>query len=276
MPLGEGFSEWEHLQSLLISFQNKIVNQEFKDVGNDSWDENISTPRSSLRVACTLKDSDTANMTLLKIILFYIILRKAQDLHPAMYAVPIGDYQETVVFKPQIKLVFREKRIDALENDRHPLRAEMCFRLIDTTANTITQSEVNQLALKIKQEFATPNPYIYRKGSLKCSYRDESKAYRLILYSFDKQTAKDMILKILKIRNDTVNWDFFTFSESEKNYKTISGTEIILGKSVRKIRLRPEGYVKFVRAELKLHGLTQDILLVSDVDELDRKAIEIF
>lgn len=54
--LPNNFSEWEHLQSVLIRAQNKFVREEFKDLGGDDWIPDINTPRGSLRQACTHKD----------------------------------------------------------------------------------------------------------------------------------------------------------------------------------------------------------------------------
>mgnify|MGYP007080401962 CR=1 FL=1 len=70
MPLPVNFSEWEHFQGLLMSLQNRIVKKEFSDVPHEdgqtvnTWGD-ITVPRSSLKVGCWLKDSDTTIITIL-------------------------------------------------------------------------------------------------------------------------------------------------------------------------------------------------------------------
>ncbi|MBW4568619.1 MAG: hypothetical protein KME31_11510 [Tolypothrix carrinoi HA7290-LM1] len=49
--------------------------------------------------------------------------------------------------------------------------------------------------------------------------------------------------------------------DREKTYPTIPGNQSILGKTRRKPRERPVAYVRFRWAELKLHGLVNDIIL---------------
>jgi hypothetical protein len=109
MPLPDNFSPAEHLQDVVMLTQNKIVRAEFNDVGDDDWVHDITTPRASLRVACTHVDADSVDMTLIRLWLFYGVLRKAKDFHPDIYGIPATSFQETNKMHPQIHLYFEEK-----------------------------------------------------------------------------------------------------------------------------------------------------------------------
>jgi hypothetical protein len=88
--------------------------------------------------------------------------------------------------------------------------------------------------------------------------------------------AQEVIQKVLSIQNHTFNPDYFTISTSSKNYAVIAGTNQIAGKEYRKPRQRPTGTVRFLRAELSLHGMYKDILLVCNGNYLDSKPYEYF
>lgn len=276
MTLPENFDEWEHLQSTLMRVHNRLVREEFSDTGGDDWNPEITTSRGSLRVASTLKDSDTATMTLIRLMFYYVVLKKAKDLQVPIYGLPIETYHDSVKFKPQVTLLFYETPDDAQENNRVPLRAHVSFRLIGETATTMTQTEVDRLADKIYREFATGAPFKFKKGPIKVSYYDFEKGYRLILAVYSESEARDAITAVLRVNDDTLNWDYLTNSESGKNYLAYAGTQVILGKSYKKPQQRPVGWVHFRRAELKLHGLTEDVLLVAHADYLDKRAIKVF
>ncbi|MFM5960095.1 MAG: hypothetical protein ACKOQ2_23555, partial [Dolichospermum sp.] len=59
MQLPQGFNEWENLHDQIIFNHNKLVQSYFKNQGNDD----ISTPKASLKHACKITDSDSAAMT---------------------------------------------------------------------------------------------------------------------------------------------------------------------------------------------------------------------
>ena len=65
MPLPDNFSPWEHLQNVLRQVHNRIVKEEFSDITDD---DDIVTPRGSLKKACLLDDNDSAEMTVFKVL----------------------------------------------------------------------------------------------------------------------------------------------------------------------------------------------------------------
>lgn len=261
MPLPQGFSQWEHLQGVVMQVQNKRVREEFNDVGGDDWDENITTSRASLRVACTLRDDDSALMTVTRLWLFDVILGGAKSMHPAIYGIPVTTFQESVQFFPQIRLYFMED-LAQVEEGFEPIDAEISFRLMGQTSTTLTQAEMQAYANRIRTVFSAGSGFTFKKGRLKASYKDQSRGYNMILTIWSEAEAKRVIEQVLSVQNHTPDWDFLTISEAKKTFPTIPGFQMILGKQRRKPRQRPIGTVRFRYAELKLHGLPNDITLI--------------
>jgi hypothetical protein len=67
MPLPNNFNPTEQLQDLL----KRTVNQEVREWFRDVTEDDLSTPRSQLRVGCTHRENDTMEMTLGRLMLFY-------------------------------------------------------------------------------------------------------------------------------------------------------------------------------------------------------------
>lgn len=261
MPLPTGFSPWEHLQNVVMQVQNRRVREEFNDVGGDDWDENITTSRASLRVACTLRDDDSILQTMIRLWLFDIILQGASNLHPAIYGIPVTTFHESVQFFPQIRLYFMED-LAQVEEGFEPIEAEISFRLMGQTSTTLTQVEMQAYANKIRTVFSAGSGFTFKKGRLKASYKDQIRGYNMILTVWSEAEAKRVIEQVLDVQNHTPDWDHLTISEPKKSFPTLPGFQMILGKQRRKPRQRPIGTVRFRYAELKLHGLPNDITLV--------------
>nr|WP_290226309.1 hypothetical protein [Trichocoleus desertorum] len=261
MPLPETFSPWEHLQNVVMQVQNRRVRKEFNDVGGDDWDPDITTSRASLRVACTLRDDDSILQTFIRLWLFDVTLLGASNLHPAIYGIPVTSFQESVKFLPQIRLYFSED-LAQVEDDFEPVEAEISFRLVGQTSTTLTQSEMRAYANKIRTAFAAGSGFTWKKGRLKASYKDQHHGYNMILTIWSEAEAKRVIEQVLDIQGHAPNWDFLTVNEPKQTFPIVPGFQNILGKSRRKPRERPIAYVRFRYAELKLHGLPNDITLV--------------
>ncbi|MBN3959253.1 hypothetical protein [Nostoc sp. NMS8] len=98
MPLPDNFSEFEHLQDLVRLEHNKAVKAYFKN----QEDDDISTPKASLKHACLIKDEDTAAMTQMRLWLFEITIGHAQSLQTPIYGIPVQELQRESKFRPQI------------------------------------------------------------------------------------------------------------------------------------------------------------------------------
>lgn len=261
MSLPDDFSPWEHLQSVLMMTHNKVVRDQFNDLGGDEWVVNISTPRASLRTACTIRDDDSAIQCLIRMLLFYATLRGASDLHPPLYSIPTDLYQRSFHFMPQVSLYFKED-FDDVEAGFEAIDAVVSFRLARETSETMTEAKALQLANKIKSEFALNNGYRWRKGRLKASYKDKEKGYQMILTPYSETEAREVISKVLSLQGDTIDNRKFSISEWVQPPPTIPANQVIYGQSRRPPRPRPVGYVRFQWAEMHVWGINKPIILV--------------
>jgi hypothetical protein len=263
MPLPEGYQPFEHLQSVVRNVHNRLVREEFADLGGDDWDADITTPRGSLRQACTLQDNDTADMIQMRYNLFYLDLRKAKDYQVPVYGTPLPDLQASRKFKPQITLFFRED-IEDVDEDRDPVWGEISFRLMDEIATTITEAELRTLGQKIKTEFGAVNGYIWKKGRGMYSYTDKDRGYQFQILARTKQDAKDLVNKVLDVQSHTPDWKRFNAvmnEEEGEKYPYNPGTQSILGKTRKKPLQRPLTDVRFQYALAHIHGLPRAVCI---------------
>jgi hypothetical protein len=263
MPLPTNFSPAEHLQDVVMITQNKIVRDEFNDLGDENWDDEITTPRGSLRVACTHQDADSVDMTLIRLWLFYGVLRKAKDFHPNIYGIPSTSFQETNKMHPQIHLYFEEKSTEAAAGYT-PLRSQVSFRLMNETTDTLTKAEAIVLANKIKTLFYAGTPFFWKRGKELASYIDQEKGYYFQILVFNETEAKKVIEQVLDIRGHSPNWKLLNLkknSEPTTTYPTTTPPKLIMGKSYKQPRRRPIGTVRFISAVLVLHGKPNPVVL---------------
>jgi hypothetical protein len=261
MALPQGFSTWEHLQETIIQVQNRIVREEFNDLGDETWDDNISTPRGSLRVASTLTDNDSAIETLNKLLFFYVVLRKAADLQAPIYGIPVSTFQDSTKFFPQVRLFFLEDSSE-VEHGYSPVEADVSFRLMHETAETITEADAKVIANKIKTLFSSGRGFTWKKGRELWTYKDLAKGYNFRLFSWNETEAKKVIEQVLDIQSHTPNWDeHLSGTTKKKTFRTVPLSSRIYGKTRREARERPIATVRFKFAELKIHGLPNDVQL---------------
>lgn len=254
-------NDWENLQNVLRNVHNRIVREEFSDVGPDDWDPDITTPRGQLRYACTMKDDDTADMSLIRMFLFYVILRKASDLHPALYTMPTDRYQQLVRFSPQVTLYFKED-IEDVEEGYAPIDAEISFRLMNETFETVTKADLQRVATRIRSEFAAGNGYRWQKGRYKCNYRDQESGYQLSINAYSESEAREVIRKVLDIQGHVLDGSKLTIQQMSESPPIVPPMKSILGKNRRLPRKRPVGYVRFVYAEAHVWGIPEGICLI--------------
>jgi hypothetical protein len=266
MPISD---EWEHLQNVLRQVHNRVVREEFSDIDPD---DDISTPRGSLKAACLLKDSDSALMTILRYWLFYVDLKKAQDLAPAIYGIPVTTFQEKFQFAPHIKLFFLEDS-DDVEDGYRPVAGEISFKLVGETHETITPTKAQQLANKVRTAFASGSGFIWQKGRITASYLDKARGYDFRLLVINETEARKVIEQVLDIQNHSPDWENLTITESRANFPITPPSRHIYGRSRRLPRKRPRANVRFRVAELHIWGVANPIILV-DRSGMYRNALE--
>lgn len=270
MPVPAELSEWENLQSSLIRVQNRIVLEEFSDAADDD----ISTPRSQLKRACMHRDDDSALMTSIRLDFFYIVLRKAQDYHPAIYGLPTTSFQEVRKFLPQIQLYFLEDFED-VEGGYARVSGEISFKLMNQTAETLSEAELRSYGNRVKSSFGAANGFVWKKGKVMASYYEQKKGYRLRLFCRNDTEARRVIEQALDIQSHTPDWKFLNISENEEvsqAFPTIPPTDLILGRTRRLPRKRPIADVRFQYAVSHIWGLPNPVVLYDRVFKF-RKAL---
>lgn len=259
MTLPEGFSPFEHLQTTASSILRKLVRTEFRDVGDDDWDPDITTPRGSLRIACDPDDSDTGVMLLLRFFIFYFVIRNGEDFAPLIYGLLQTGEDVTATKYPQVQVFFKESRYDASLDERIPVQRMVSFRWREddwTTAN------VNALALEIKNEFATPK-LKWQCGRELYTYRDRSKPYDFQVNAFDKANAKEVIEACMRIQDEVEpDWDEFLRYHAREAPPPINQTKMIEGELVKYPNPLPIAFVEFAYAQLKYPKLRKPRILV--------------
>ncbi len=256
MVLPLDFNEFEHLQSVIKKLHNKEVREAFSDLGGDEWLPEINTPRGSLRQACTIHDSDSALIMLLKQNLYFLTLRKAQDYQAPWVGMPKGSLDPIRKYKPQIFLYFKQDSGD-VEEGYSPIDGRISFRLMDEDSETITKTKLLALANKIKTEFGVNNGYTWKKGKEYYSYTDKEKGYQLQILAFSESEAKQLINKVLDIQGHSFQAKKFRKSVNDDPtaaYPTIPPQQSILGDLTREPRLRPVETVRFQYAIANIWG----------------------
>ncbi|MGD1863316.1 MAG: hypothetical protein ACFB0D_02050 [Phormidesmis sp.] len=251
-------SEWEHLQSVLMRVQNKRVREGFRI---DIPDDDITTPEGSLRHACTLKDTDTAAMTQLRLELFYTIREENSRSLPDIWAVP--DFTPDVYneLKPQVIISWAEKTDDwKARGAKRRKTMRTSFRLMDETSATLTESNIRQLRDKIAITF--PRTYKFKTGRYKVSYMDKPKGYSLIIAPHQLPKGDTFIKDILSIRGDT-------FEDDKRSQNNRTGTNYRTPRYVQTVEGRLElperrqiAEVYLDKVELNVYGLQKNLMLI--------------
>lgn len=261
MTLPAEFSHVEHLQSVIRKWLNREVRDYFQDVGGDEWDEDITTPRGSLRVACTHLDSDSIIMTEMRWQLFERIRRSAFD--QPYYGIPTGYYHQTRKFKPQVTLYFQEDIADT-DPGFSPVTGQITFRLMEYESGNINQAIAQTLANRIETNFGIGGGYLWRKGRLMCTYTDNERGYKLQILARTETDARDLIDRVLDLQTHAPDWEKLNISENQNAaaaYPTIPQNDFIYGSSRRLPRKRPVADVRFQASYLNIWGLTNPVTL---------------
>lgn len=266
-------SPWEQLQDVIRKTQNKRVRRHFRDLApeDQDWRADLNNPRHALRFACTMLDNDTADMTMLRLMLFWLVLGQASAMHPPMYTMPTDRYQQSVKFAPQVTLYFKED-LDDVEEGFAPIDAEVSFRIMNETPQTLSQAEVQTLANRIRAEFGTGSGYRWRKGRVKLNYRDPDRGYLMSINAFSESEGKNLIRKVLDVQNHTLDGNKLTIQQLDSAPPIVPPVQVVLGKSRRLPRKRPIGFVRFIYADLHVWGIQNAICLV-DRSGRRRKAL---
>jgi hypothetical protein len=259
MPTPAKFSPAEHLQDTIRRTLNPEVKEWFRDVPDDP---DINTPRASLRVACIHLDADSLLMTKTRMLFFEFLCRK-----PWRAASGSGESRGSNLpprlLRPRIVLVFHEDDSD-VEPGYSPVVGEIGFRIMDETAAGLTEAKLNALGAKIKTLFGVGNGYLWKRGRKQLVYNDPVNGYQNRVLCFSQTEGKNLISKLLDIRNKNPDWKYASLSENleeSQAFPTIPEKQQILGKNRKLARNRVRADVRFSYAYIEIAGLPNKIYL---------------
>jgi hypothetical protein len=257
LVLPDNFSEWEHLQDTLRLAVNQQVQLEFSDV---EVDNDLKAPRSSLKLACLIKDTDTSTMTLIRLVLYYVVI-KGYGI-PEIYSIPFESVMN-LKYKPQIHLHFEQSYRDVLEGD-YPVAGEIKVRIVNETTATLTNADALKYAIKIKALFGSGNGFTWAKGKDMFTYTDTSKGYKMQLLVQSETEGRRIVEKILEIQAHTPDWQYAQYKknlEPTQAYPTSPPNTTIMSKSVKAFHKRRVCTVRFQVAFLHVQGLPKPVVL---------------
>lgn len=255
MPLPNNFSDSKHVKEVVRSVINKMVRLEFMEPNEVNWEPNITTPKASLRKACTHDVKDSLILTVARLLIFYLIKGKLKDLigNGNSYSDEQTEMKSRLVKHPKIILYFYQDK-DAVPPGNFPLKATVGFRLMDESVSSFTEAKACILANKIKAEFCTAGKgNTHRKGKYMATYYDYELGYRINALVLNKQEGIDLVKAVLRIQNHVYDPDRFQLNEPERNSENNpTGTITVMGKQVAKPRWRPTAIMRFCFAKVRL------------------------
>lgn len=259
MPLPANFDDWEHLKRQIRLLHNARVSKWFKE----HPDDDIITGPASVKTACKIKDSDSAPIVENRILLFQMYVGNAKAVQAPLYGLPVSKFKsEAVAYQPQVLLKFvADDSDDEPRHEKGILDAEISFRL-KWSESEVTKARIESIANKIYQTFSTPI-FKWKKGTEIFSYRDIPNGYELRLYCYTQAEGERVTKEILKIQGHSFDSDYVNESKSRRNFPANPGTRTVMGETVKKIRRRPIGTVRFHYAQFDWANLGGPILLVA-------------
>lgn len=268
MALPEPFSDIEHLQLVVRRYLNREIRQDFKDIfgDGDTWEPEVGTTRGSMLRALLHEDSDPIHVTAVRMMLYYFTYGKAKSLQAPVYGIPVVEYDRSYKYRPQIHLRFYQSRINipnSINNDgisSKEVESTISFRLMNETSESLTITELERYANRIKTNFGISGGYRWQKGRIRVNYFDRERGYRLSLLCRTKTDGKELIEQVLDIQQHTPDWSKMTTTENEEPlqaYPDIPSprTRRILGKTVEMPHERPVVDVRYRYSTIHLHGL---------------------
>jgi len=256
MPVSKN---WSNLRSFLRKTYNKEVNEWFRDEPEDVPDN--GTSRKQAKRACLVLPKETQNLALLKCLTFRYVVQQVH-LRPDVFGFNFDQINESVAYRPQVKLFFRQDAA-AVPSGKRPVEGELTYRLINETSESMTETKAKALALKIKREFALNNGYVWKKGKHLISYKDSELGLNNNILAISEAEGIEVAKKLVDLTNGVFDEDKCTDHNPKRDSITNpTGTERVYGKTQKKSRWRPTANCRFQYAVLTIAKLQYRVILV--------------
>lgn len=259
MPLPTNFSPFEHLQDVLRQAINRQVRFEFDDI---DIDDDITTPRGSLKVACLHLDTDSAMIMIIRMLLYYLVVKGFG--YPEIYSVPISSVNEGLRYHPQLHLHWCQP-FRTVQEGETPIDSQIKgIRLMGETNEGISRATALQIAQKVKTLFGSGNGFTWQRGKHMFTYSDPMKGYNMQLLVVSEAEGKRIVEQVLDIQSHTPDWKFGNYKQNVEPataYPTNPPNKTRLGKSTKQRKKRPVVTMNFQYAQLHVEGLFKPIVL---------------
>lgn len=250
---------WSNLRDFLRKSYNKEVNEWFADIPDDAPD-NLSSRKQSKR-ACLILPNESQNMANIKMMSFRYICQQVH-LRPDVFGFNFDQINESVAYRPQVKLVFRQDAA-AVPAGKRAVEGELTFRLVNETSESMTPAKAKILALKIKQEFAIGNGFVWKKGKHLVSYKDPELGLNSNILAISEAEGIEVAKKLVDVTDGIYDQDKLTDHNPKRDSVTNpTGTEKVYGKQQKKTRWRPVANCRFQYAVLTIARLQYRVILV--------------
>jgi hypothetical protein len=272
--LPDDFDPWEHLQKQYNQQHNLLVRKYFSD-HDDNWVPNIGDPRSSLRTAVTMQDSDNDAIRSMRHNFFYDLLGYSRK-NLLTYYGSNSDIVLPVSNHPQLHLYFSQDS-QAVPVNAKQIDHEKTCRLIRYASKSgeslpaVTKANLLDIAHEIKALFMEGNKGItYTCGKILVSYTDPVNGfpkgnYWLVSSKTEAITLYEKLCNAID-RPFDVNKINVGTPEKDSTVQGSSGTETILGTSYKKRAYRPVANLRFRYAYVSFGGIASPIFLVDNTN----------
>ncbi|MEH2263816.1 hypothetical protein [Nostoc sp.] len=263
--LPEGFDPFEHLQAVYIPQHNALVKQYFSDLGDD-WKPNIASPRSALRVACTMVDNDNQLMMNLRHHLLFDVLGYGRK-NLVTYYGSRESIEPPVEGHPKIVFYFSQDS-QSVPSGESKADAEYSVRLmsLDNTSTNL-RSKLIEIANEIKTQFLESHKgIVLTKGNLGIAYKDVKHGFangHQILTNTEAD-AIDIYQRICNVIDVPFDENKITVINPKKpsTIGAVTETQTILGKTRKKRAYRRVVNVRFRYAYCLIPGEPNPVFLV--------------
>ena len=257
MTLPDDFNAWEHLKEMLMASHNRNVAQAFTGIP----DGDLTTSLGGMKVACLLEPDDTVDMFLLRLFLFYFVYKG--QLPQPIFAINISEYQARLKNKPQITLEFLEDWSEFLLLNKLPrATAEISFRLMHETGQTLNPEKALTWATRIKEMFMAGSGFTWEKGKELVLYDDFDNGFSFQVYASSRSEGSRVIERVVELAGGTVQTSLFRTKNLDNSEPEIPEFIEVYGQEVREQRRYPITRVHFVRATLHIPKYKIPITLI--------------
>ena len=264
--LPDNFQPFDHLQQVYIPQHNALVRQYFSDHAPD-WKPNIATARSSLRVACTMLDSDNQSMMSLRHHLLFDLLGYGRK-NLALYYGSRENMEPPVQGHPKVIFYFSQDSQSVPSAQDYKADAEYSVRLMTLENTSINLHEkLIEIANEIKTQFVhNKQGIIHAKGNLCISYKDTKHGFPngSKILSNNETDGINLYQKICNV----IDVPFDELKINVGNPKkpsttgTVTETQIIMGKTRKKRAYRRIVNIRFRYAYVLVPGEPQPVFLI--------------